>query len=581
MTAPARPTAIRYVILALTVCVAVLLYLDRNCVGFVIQYIRQNLGLTEDQANFLLSAFYITYAIGQIPGGWLSDRFGTRLMLALYLFIWSSLTGLMGFVHGYLLLVLFRLGCGLFEAGAYPACAGLIRRWIPFEKRGLASGIVSIGGRLGGTITPITTAYLMVLFVPVSAPSFLAEPDLLHPRQLARDMTLEESALGKHLLETLSPRDRQTVEEIATLTEGTPPSAEQRSALTEALNHALKQADLTQGLDLDATLLKLNQPDRKLFEPTASPRPENEIVRRNRLLLEVLLPDRFRRLYGESWKPVLMIYGLIGVILAFVFWGFYRDTPRQHFLSNEAEAELVEAHDKTIDQAAPPMPASFLWRGIFTSRGLWASSVVQFGTNFGWVFLVTIMPTYLQRVHEAPEVTRGWMTFWPSCVALPMLLVGGWWTDWLTKRYGPYWGRCFPIASTRILAAAAFAACIFLDGPWPVTLALCAFSLVNDTGLPAIWAYNLDVGGRNVGVVLGWGNMWGNLGAAFSPLALGYVLKSFVDVEVSHPPAEWRLGYNAVFLTCAGMYLFIGLVAFFIDASKPIGADRSIPLVVT
>src|ERR1019366_10349354 len=97
-------------------------------------------------------AFSLTYAIGQIPGGWLSDRFGPRLTLALYLAIWSALTGLMGFVHGFLLLVLFRLGCGLFEAGAYPACAGLIRRWIPFEKRGLARGIASIGGRLGGTI---------------------------------------------------------------------------------------------------------------------------------------------------------------------------------------------------------------------------------------------------------------------------------------------------------------------------------------------------------------------------------------------------------------------------------------------
>ena len=293
----------------------------------------------------------------------------------------------------------------------------------------------------------------------------------------------------------------------------------------------------------------------------------------------MLFPDRFHRLYGTSWKPVLMVYGVIGVLLAFVFWGFYRNTPRQHFLSNEAEAELVEAHEKATDAAVPVMPAGVLWWGILTSPGLWASSVVQFGTNFGWVFLVTTMPTYLQRAHGEPEVSRGWMTFWPSCVALPMLIVGGWWTDWMTKRFGPYWGRCFPIASTRFLAAAAFVACALLDGPWPVTIALCVFSVVNDAGIPALWAYNLDVGGRNVGIIFGWGNMWGNLGAAVAPKILGIVvMKIFVDnVDASHSPAEWRLGYNAVFLTCAAVFVLIGIVSFFIDASRPIGVKQNDP----
>ena len=101
-------------------------------------------------------------------GARLADRFGVRLMLSTYLAIWSLLTGLMGFAQGFLMLVLFRLGCGLFEAGAYPACAGLIRRWIPYERRGMASGIVSFGGRIGGTVAPLATAYLMLMFLPIN-----------------------------------------------------------------------------------------------------------------------------------------------------------------------------------------------------------------------------------------------------------------------------------------------------------------------------------------------------------------------------------------------------------------------------
>ena len=120
MTAPQRPTKIRYLILALTVCVAVLLYLDRYCLGFVLPYVRENYQLSERDARFLVSAFFYTYAFGQIPCGWLSDRFGTRLMLSLYLAIWSTLTGLMGFAQGFLTLVMFRFGCGLFEAAPIP-----------------------------------------------------------------------------------------------------------------------------------------------------------------------------------------------------------------------------------------------------------------------------------------------------------------------------------------------------------------------------------------------------------------------------------------------------------------------------
>src|ERR1043165_8568236 len=118
MAAADRPTSIRYVILALTVCVAVLLYLDRYCLGFVLNYIKENYRLTEGEARFLVGAFFYTYAFGQIPCGWLSDRFGVRLMLALYLAIWSTLTGLTGFAQGFVMLVMFRFGCGLFEAGA-------------------------------------------------------------------------------------------------------------------------------------------------------------------------------------------------------------------------------------------------------------------------------------------------------------------------------------------------------------------------------------------------------------------------------------------------------------------------------
>src|SRR5947209_7675989 len=117
----AKPTRVRYVVLALTTMVATLLYLDRICLSFAERYVKEDLGLTNYQMGVVLSSFFWAYALGQLPAGWLADRFGARLMLALYVAVWSAFTGLLALAYGLTILIALRLGCGLFEAGGYPA----------------------------------------------------------------------------------------------------------------------------------------------------------------------------------------------------------------------------------------------------------------------------------------------------------------------------------------------------------------------------------------------------------------------------------------------------------------------------
>jgi ACS family glucarate transporter-like MFS transporter len=569
-----RPTRVRFIVLTLTVVVAVLLYLDRYCLGYVTPYVRESLGLSSGQTGFMLGAFFLTYAFGQLPGGWLADRFGTRWMLSFYLAVWSVLTGLIGFATSFFVLLILRLGCGLFEAGAYPACAGLIRRWIPYHQRGLASGIVSLGGRIGGAVVPGITGYLIILFMPVSADSLLTKPnDILDAPKFARSVLAADNADNKappvakevalRLQASLSPDARAVFQSVANLTGEAEPTAAQMDVLLTTINGWLREPSLFKDIDLDPIKPKLTRQALDLLADRETSSSVEKTTRLNRYVLEVTFPDRIRQILGDGWPPALMIYGFIGVMVAVIFFLFHRDTPRQHFLTNEAEAQLVEAHETVNEQNTPLMPAGVLWKGILTDRSLWASSIVQFGTNFGWIILGNQLALYLYEVHRLPEGTeRSFMASLPFFVALPTLIVGGWWTDWMTKKYGPRVGRCFPIASTRFATAGAFAVCYFLDGAWPVVITLCTMSVVHDLGLPAIWGYNLDVGKRNVGVVLGWGNMWGNLGAFVSPLVLLPLTNSFSTKSA---------GYEALFLVCSGVFVFIGIVSLFIDASKVIG----------
>ncbi len=456
-----RPTRMRFLILGIAVCVAILLYLDRYCLSTADRNIKDDLGLSEKEMANLLGAFFFPYAFGQIPFGYLADRFGARRMLSLYMFVWSGFTGLLGIARGYTDFLLYRLGCGLFEAGGYPACAGIIKRWIPLPRRGLASGIVSIGGRLGGTITPTLTATLMAWFA-------------------------------------------------------------------------------------------------------------------------IRLPEYF------SWRPTLIVFGLCGMALAVAFWVVHRDRPENHPWCNAAELDEITAGQSppvvapsaftsspstaaaiaSAPDASPTIapPSAFPWLGVLKHRSLWISSFVQFGSNFGQVFLATYLNRYLLEVHEIADLeTRGRMSSLVFFLSLPALIIGGVMTDALTKRFGQRWGRAMPMALPRFFAAGLFVVVPFITWAWPevtparawmviVVLGLVAF--FSDLTLAAIWAFNMDIGGRIVGLILGWGNMWGNIGAGASPNAIRVIEASF--------------GWDAVFYTCGGAFLVIAVAALFIDSTEKI-----------
>src|SRR5437870_346486 len=173
------PSRVRYGVILLATLMAVFLYLDRICLSFLERYIKEDLGLSNAQAGWLLSAFFWAYALGQVPAGWLSDRFGARTVLALYILLWSLFTGWMGLAESFLLLVVFRFGCGLAQAGAYPTSAGIVSKWVPFSARAKASSLIATGGRIGMFAAPVLTAYLLVAFVPTSESSLLTNADVM------------------------------------------------------------------------------------------------------------------------------------------------------------------------------------------------------------------------------------------------------------------------------------------------------------------------------------------------------------------------------------------------------------------
>jgi ACS family glucarate transporter-like MFS transporter len=158
------PTKVRHRIIGVTMLMAFILYLDRICMGEIVKSASFNndLRLTNEEIGRVLGAFFFTYALLQVPAGWASDRFGARPMLTIYIVLWSFFTALTGFVTSFAGLLAARLLCGVAEAGAYPTSMAMVRKWIPISDRATASGMVALGGRIGGTLAPFLTIWLIV-----------------------------------------------------------------------------------------------------------------------------------------------------------------------------------------------------------------------------------------------------------------------------------------------------------------------------------------------------------------------------------------------------------------------------------
>ncbi|NGZ60276.1 MAG: hypothetical protein CV081_07215 [Nitrospira sp. LK265] len=169
--AAAPPSPLRWLILGLLFAISVVTYIDRVNISVTARQMMPALGLTEQEMGFVFSAFVIGYALFQIPGGWLGDRWGIRIVLMIALIWWSCFTAWTAIaatsflaaplgIVGALALVRFLLGVG--EAAALPTFNRAVTDWLPTHERGLGIGIAIGGIGIGAAITPPVTAWIMV-----------------------------------------------------------------------------------------------------------------------------------------------------------------------------------------------------------------------------------------------------------------------------------------------------------------------------------------------------------------------------------------------------------------------------------
>jgi sugar phosphate permease len=420
-----QPTRVRYWVIVFAVALAVITYIDRVAMSFAAPQVSRDLGLTQVQMGMAFSAFVTTYALFEIPSGFLGDWMGPRKVLMRIVIWWSTFTALTGTTWNFASLFTTQMLFGAGEAGCFPNLTKAFTTWLPRGERVRAQGITWLSARWGGAFTPL----LVYLTIQVM-----------------------------------------------------------------------------------------------------------------------------------SWRHAFMVFGIIGVVWAVFFYGWFRDDPQDNKKINAAELELLRPN-RELATGHAHVP----WARVARSRTVWMLCAQYFCLSYGWYFYITWLPTYLQK-------SRGVEIGKSAVLSMLPLFLGGLGSLFSGLISAPLARRLGSVARTRkLLACLGFTGAslllmlsIHLPNPVATMVTMGFASFCNDLVMPGSWGACMDVGGKYAGTVSGAMNMFGNIGGAVSPTAIGLILR-------------WTHGnWDAAFYVSAVVYFCGSFFWLPMDPATPLEGQQAV-----
>jgi ACS family glucarate transporter-like MFS transporter len=167
--ASSHPTRVRWNIIILLAVIAGLTYLDRLNLSIAGKHIQDEFAFSNETMGWILSAFVLGYALFQVPGGWLGDRFGPRAVLTAAILFWSVLTAATAIAPRLPLadwfglawsFAIIRFFIGVGEGTAFPNTNRIVAFWMAPTERGVGNSLWLLGIGAGGALTPMLIAWL-------------------------------------------------------------------------------------------------------------------------------------------------------------------------------------------------------------------------------------------------------------------------------------------------------------------------------------------------------------------------------------------------------------------------------------
>jgi ACS family glucarate transporter-like MFS transporter len=157
----AKPSAVRWKLLVVIYCACLIAYLDRVNLSITGTNIMAEMGFNKVDLGYTMSAFFFGYALFQIPGAILAEKFGARIMGAIAQMWWSIFTLLTPLAWGLVSFMIVRFMFGVGEAPLYPTIQAFYARWFSTKEKALASAGMLMGTFFAPAIGPWITVQIV------------------------------------------------------------------------------------------------------------------------------------------------------------------------------------------------------------------------------------------------------------------------------------------------------------------------------------------------------------------------------------------------------------------------------------
>jgi MFS transporter, ACS family, D-galactonate transporter len=159
-----RATSVRWRIFGVVFLITLVNLVDRISLSIAMPTIAKEFALSPAMQGLILSSFFWSYALLQIPGGWLIDRYGPRRVVAGATLLWGVFQTLLGVASGGLSMLFLRVGLGGAEAPLFPAGSKLNALWLSRHERARGAVLMDAGSPLGAAIGGLAIANLILIF---------------------------------------------------------------------------------------------------------------------------------------------------------------------------------------------------------------------------------------------------------------------------------------------------------------------------------------------------------------------------------------------------------------------------------
>ncbi|MHC4071367.1 MAG: MFS transporter [Planctomycetota bacterium] len=506
----------RYRIFALTWLAYGGFYLCRKNLSIAMPLLNRDLGFTKDNFAMVLFCYSLFYALGQFYNGFLSDKFGPRLIVGIGLFVSILASVFMGFSAALLLFGLLWCINGIGQSTGWSGTVKNMAPWFRRKERGVVMSWWATCYVVGAI-----AATSLATFV-VTHPLLLRASDLKDPSGFAVQLRDEQNSLSKHLREQFSSESRQLLSKY----DGTGPVPETLLlAMVSELNTILQgpwlydkqrfagiQLTKITGTNIDNLLKKTHGEREKELRG-------NNLISLNKVLLQEAYPQKFKL----KWRRSLWIPAAVLTLIALCFINFTRNKPSDAGLREIAEDDTDDSESAENAENNIKLSSKEILAVVLKNPVVWLISVMYFFTKMGRYALLFWLPYYMMEHLGYSLAEAGYTSILYEAVGFVGIIAAGYVSDKLFQ------SRRMPVGALGMWGLAI--TCFFHPqlAAWShlgnaIGISLIGFFTYGPdalmSGAAAIDAGSPKAAGLAAGVI----NGVGSLGQMLSPLIVAFIV---------------------------------------------------------